>query len=367
VLVNLLQGKLIQSVNTDSLTGYFEFTKVNSGVYNLEFIAANYGHFVLNNVIVYPGKTTATADIYLNPMPEQILFINPANNVENVSVTFPIEIEFSTQMNQSAVESNFSTQPLVDGYFEWINSANQHKLIFRPSDQYETDRLYKILLNKNAKTIYGDTLSFSVSSQFKTESVKIISTLPENNATFISPQTEIYITFNSNMDREATESNINLPPATAGVFRWLNSKTVSFKPSGFLATNTEYEVNIYPGAADIYNTYFLTGKSVTFKTEPLTVVTSYPANGATFVSRSNPIVISFNTYMNQTKAEESFSLSPAIADWRFQWNDLTRFQFSGTTKLQANTKYTVTIDSTCEDYWNNKMLANFSFNFKTGE
>lgn len=367
VQVNLFQGKLIQSVNSDSLTGYFEIKNVDSGVYNLEFIANNFGRYVLNEVIVYAGKTTATADIYLKPLPEQILFINPADNVSNISVDFPIEIEFSSQMNQSSVEENFSLQPSVDGYFEWINSANQHKIIFRPTDQYATDQTYKIQLYKNAETIFGDTLAFSVSSLFTTESVKIVSTIPEDNATYISPQTEIYIAFNSRMDREATESKIVLSPETAGVFRWLDSRKVFFRPGGFLASNTEYEIIIFPGAADIYGSFFLTGHTIKFKTEPLTVISHYPSNGATSVNRSNPIVITFNTFINKTKAEGSFSINPSVEGWRFQWSDLTRFQYSGSTKLQANTKYTVTIDSTCSDYWDNKILSNFSFEFLTGE
>jgi hypothetical protein len=71
--------------------------------------------------------------------------------------------------------------------------------------------------------------------------------------------------------------------------------------------------------------------------------------------------------MNQTKAENSFSISPAMASWNFQWSDLTRFQYGGTTKLQAHTLYTVKIDSTCADYWNNEMPENFIFSFTTGE
>ena len=337
VQVNLFQGKLIQSVNSDSLTGYFEIKNINAGVYNLEFFAGNFGRYVLNEIIVYSGKVTATPDIYLKPLPEQILFINPADNVANISVNFPIEIEFNSQMNQSSVEENFSLQPPVDGNFEWINSANQHKIIFRPIDQYATNQIYQIQLYKNAKTIFGDTLSFSVSSEFSTESVKIVSTIPGNNATYISPQTEICISFNSTMDREATESKISLSPDTGGVFRWLDSRKVIFKPDGFLRSNTDYEIIVFPGAADIFGSFFLTGKSITFKTEPLTVVSNYPSYGATYVNRSNPIIITFNTYINQTNAEGSFSIVPAVDDWQFQWSDLTRFQYSGSTKLQANT------------------------------
>ena len=365
--INLYQGKLVQSVQSDSITGYFEILNIDAGVYNLEFVADNYGRYILNEVIVYPNKATATPDIYLNQFPEQILFVNPADNAANVPVTFPIEIEFSFQMNQSSVENNFAIQPVVNGYFEWINSANQHKMIFHPSDQYATNQSYTIQLNKNAETIYGDTLFFSVESHFTTENIKIISTIPEDNATYISPQTEIYISFNSKMDRESVESKIAMTPSTNGDFRWLDSKRVSFKPDGFLASNTEYEIIIFPGLMDIYGSLFLTGKSFTFKTEPLKVVSNYPSNGATYVNTSSPIVITFNTYMNQAAAESSFTITPEVDDWHFQWSDLTRFQFFGTTKLQTNTQYTVTIDSSCADYWNNKLLSEFSFNFMTGE
>jgi len=345
--INLLQGKLLQSAKADSATGYFEILSITAGVYNLEIVANNYGRLILNQVIVYPNKATATPEIYLKPLPEQIIYINPADNTKNVPLTFPVEIEFSFQMNQSSVENNFTIQPSVSGYFEWNNSAVQNKMIFHPSDQYATNQSYTIKLNRNAKTIYGDTLFFSVESNFTTEDVKIVSTIPEDNATYISPQSEIFISFNSKMDRESVENKIVMSPSTKGDFRWLDSKKVSFKPSEFLASNTEYEVLILPGLKDVYDSFFMDGKSFIFKTEPLKVVSNYPANGATYISTSSPIVLTFNTYMNQAATENSFSISPNIEGWDFQWSDLTRFQFMGTSKLQANTQYTVTIDSSC--------------------
>jgi len=365
--VDLFQGQLIQSVTADTLTGFFEMTEVLPGVYNMEFRAANYGRHILNEVIVYSGKTTATPDVYLRPMPGQILSITPANNATDISVIAAIEIDFAIPMNQTTVENNFSLQPTVSGSFSWINAAEQHNLFFTPTDQFKTKQTYTVRLNKNATTIFGDTLDFSLSSQFTTEAIKIVSSIPQDYATFVSPQIEIYLTFNSMMDRAATESKIALLPTTAGDFRWLNSRQLSFIPSGFLASNTEYEIRILPGAADIYGTYFWEGKAILFTTEPLKITSHFPANGATYVSRSSPIVITFNTYMDQAKAENSFSLSPATAGWNFQWSDLTRFQFGGTTKLQAHTLYTVKIDSTCADLWNNELPATYAFSFTTGE
>lgn len=368
--ISLIQGTVLQTITADSATGYFEIQNIDAGVYNLEFFAPNYGRYILNEVVVYANKVTATPDIFLKPLPEQILLINPADGATNIPLTSPFEIEFSVQMNQPSVQNNFFINPAVNGYFIWENTVEKSKMSFYPDDQYETNKNYTATLTRNATTIYGDTLSFDVESHFTTEGVKVLSTIPEDQATFISPQAAIYIYFNSKMNRESVENNLLLSSlidsVISGDFKWLDSKRICFEPGDMLASNTEYTVTVKNGAMDIFYSYLENEKTFSFRTEPLMIKSSYPANGATFVSRSTPIVISFNTYVNQAAVENSFSISPAAEGWYFQWSDLTRFQFMGTSKLQANTQYTVTIDVTCIDFWQNHLPVAYSFAFTTG-
>ena len=366
VQIDLLQGTLIQTAFTDS-SGYFELDSVAAGIYNLEFSSRNYGRQVLNEVTVYPGQITTIPNIHLKPFPEQITSFIPVNDEQNFPLTAPIEIQFSTLMDHSSVENNFSLIPDVNGRFVWEIISGNSKLSFHPDDQYRSNYSYVLMLTSGAKTSTGNSLAFDFISLFKTEGVKITTTIPEDDATFISPQSSIYVYFNSRMDRQSVEQNFSITPIKMGNFKWFDSRRVCFQPGTFLASNTEYIIKIGADAKDTYNNYLATEETFNFETEPLRITSSYPANGATSVSRSSPISVTFNTYVNQGTAQNAFSFAPAVEGWTFQWSDLSRFQYSGSTKLQPNTFYSVTIDTTCSDAWGNLLPTNYSFIFKTGD
>ncbi|MFZ5515844.1 MAG: Ig-like domain-containing protein [Candidatus Zhuqueibacterota bacterium] len=363
--VNLLQGKLIQTTQTDS-SGYFILTNVAVGVYNLEFSAEGFGRQFINEISVYSQRTTAIKDVYLKPFPEQVAGLNPADGTTSHPVSYPISIEFNTPMMHSSVEANFILDPEVSGYFRWEDSAEKSKVYFYPDEQFATNTTYQITLTTDANTIYGDTLSFELSASFKSEGIKITNTSPTDQATFISPATYVYIFFNSNMDRATFDENFSIVPAVDGVLHWHNLKQVSFYPYIPLASNTLYAVRIDGKANDVFGSQLTEVKTFAFRTEPLTVSTNYPENGATYVNRSASISISFNTFVNQEKTERAFRLTPAVEGGNFQWYDLSRFQYTGTAKMAALTTYTVTIDTTCTDAWGNSLDKNFSLTFTTG-
>ena len=365
--VDLKQGSILQTVYADSVTGIYEFSSVASGVYNLEFSANRFGRQVLNEVMILEGRVTTIRDIILRPLPEQIYFINPADGASGIAVNAAIEIQFTTLMDRATVENQFSIYPPTDGYFEWETNSSGNKLLFHPGDQYITNHSYTIALGNQAKTINGDTLAFDITSAFSTESLKLVSSIPENGATYISPEVIIYLSFNSKVDRRMAEDSIKFSPPLFGDFKWLDSRRLSFDPGAYLASNTQYTVENLDKLIDIYGSV-LTGKNaLSFETEPLRVIANFPANGATRISRNTSIVIGFNTAVNQASVERAFRMTPQPGNWYFQWTDLTRFQYMGSTQLQANTMYQITIqDSVCTDNWGNPLPAEFSIFFSTG-
>lgn len=363
--VFLIQGLETKTTFADS-TGYFEFDSVVAGIYHIKISATNFGAQIISNIIVYPGQTTAVPDVFLKPYPEQIYSTFPVDGAEHFPLTDPIQIDFSTLMDNKSVERSFYLFPTTPGRFQWEIISNRNRLFFFPNDQYVTNVNYLLIITTDARTIYGDSLSFDFQLTFKTEGLKITSTIPDDGATFISPQTYIYINFNSKMERESVENNFLVTPIKLGNFKWFDSKQLCFQPGSYFASNTIYKVSIFDGARDIYNTYFGSDKEFLFKTEPLLIISSHPVHGATQVSRSSPIILAFNTLVNQESVQNAFSVIPAIEGWSFQWNDLMRFQYSGTSRLMENTYYTVTIDTTCRDAWGNKLPKNFNCIFLTG-
>lgn len=363
--VALIQGNDTKTTITDSV-GYFEFNSVAAGIYTIKISARNFGNQTMNNLVVYPGQTTAVPEIFLKPYPEQLDSTFPVDGAENFPLTDPIQVNFSALMDHKSVEQNFYLFPTENGLFQWETSSGRSKLSFYPNDQYISNFNYLLVITTDARTIYGDSLSYDFQMIFKTEGLKITSTVPENEATFISPQSYIYINFNSKMDRDAAETNFIITPVKLGNFKWFDSKRLCFQPGSYLASNTVYTVSMLDGTRDIYNSYLQSDVIFIFQTEPLLINSNYPAHGASNVSRSSPIIISFNTLVQQESAQNAFSVVPAIDGWNFQWSDLTRFQVSGTSRLLENTYYTVTIDTTCLDAWGNKLPKNFNFIFRTG-
>lgn len=364
-VIELYQGRLIRTTACDS-SGFFSLDSLAAGIYNLEIFAQNYGRKVINQLAVHSGQTTTIPDVQLQPYPEQILSFIPVSGATNFPLTAPIQIQFATLMDHSSVERNFRLTPATQGHFNWqIVSGNSH-LSFFPDDQFQSKTVYTFLLTTEARTSSGKHLPFDFTGYFTTEGVRVTSTIPENDASFVSPQTDIFISFNSRMDRASVEQNFMIQPTKLGNFKWLDSRRFIFQPGSYLASNTRYIVIVGNEAKDVFGNFLQQQTATVFKTEPLRISYNFPENGATGVSRSGPIVIGFNTLVDQQSAQQAFTLSPAVEGWAFQWNDLTRFQYSGTARLQANTFYMVTIDTTCTDAWKNRLPSNYRFVFKTG-
>ena len=364
-IVELYQGRLIRTTACDS-SGFFALDSLSAGIYNLEIFAPNYGRQVITQLAVHPGQTTTIANVMLRPYPEQIWTFTPVNGALNFPLTAPIQIQFATLMDHHSVEQNFTLTPQTEGRFTWTLVSGNSQLSFFPEDQFRSQTVYTITISPEARTSDGKHLPFQFTSQFTTEGVTVTTTIPENEATFVSPQTDIFIGFNSRMDRASVEQNFAIQPTKIGNFQWLDSRRLIFRPGSFLASNTQYIVTIDREAKDTFGNFLQQVATINFSTEPLRISSHFPENGATGVSRSGPIIISFNTFVDQLATQQAFQLTPAIDGWEFQWSDLTQVQYSGTARLQANTFYMVTIDTTCTDAWKNPLPSNYSFVFKTG-
>ncbi len=364
-IIELYQGQLIRTTVCDS-SGFFALDSLAPGIYNLEIFAQRYGRQVINQLAVHPGQTTTIADVQLQPYPEQILSFIPVNGAKNFSLAASIQIQFATLMDHHSVERSFTLTPQTTGLFSWQIINGRSHLAFSPDDQYRSETAYTFGLTTEARTSDGKNLPFDFTSNFTTEGVRVITTIPENDASFVSPQTDIFINFNSRMDRSSVEQNFVIQPTKIGNFKWLDSRRFIFQPGSYLASSTRYTVLVGSEAKDIFGNFLQPQATIVFQTEPLRINYNFPENGSTGVSRSGPIVISFNTLVDQQSVQQAFTLSPSIDGWDFQWSDLTRFQYTGTTRLQANTFYMVTIDTTCSDAWRNRLPSNYSFVFKTG-
>jgi hypothetical protein len=103
------------------------------------------------------------------------------------------------------------------------------------------------------------------------------------------------------------------------------------------------------------------GTSNPDRTAP-TVVSTMPSNGATQVSRTNPISITFSEPMaTGSMIASTFSFNPAIGGTlSYTGNTAT---FTPSAPLLAGQPYTATVSTAAEDRAGNNMVAPFTWTF----
>ncbi len=101
---------------------------------------------------------------------------------------------------------------------------------------------------------------------------------PVDGSRNVALQQPILVAFNQPMDRQATESAVQITPATTVTYSWYSdNKTLSVQPTGgTLAPNTQYQVTIGAGAKTASGKPLTTAQTITFVTQPPPTTTTTP-------------------------------------------------------------------------------------------
>ena len=207
----------------------------------------------------------------------------------------------------------------------------------------------------------------------------LASTNPDTGAPGVATNTERYdVTFSEPMAvGSITSGSITISGGvTVGTPTASNSdKTFSFPISG-LAGSTEYTITFYDGPTDFAGNDLtpLPGDrtfttAATEDTTAPTISTRSPLDGATGVSISTTIAVTFSETMapatagsiTVVKTSDSSSVAGIVTT-----SDNTTFTFTPTSGLTNDTQYTVTVDAaTAEDGASNNLVANATWSFTT--
>ncbi|MGA9406155.1 MAG: Ig-like domain-containing protein, partial [Bacteroidota bacterium] len=132
-----------------------------------------------------------------------------------------------------------------------------------------------------------------------------------------------------------------------------------------------YTISIDSLVHDVYGDYLGQTLTFTFTPEPYFRVTdTYPFNNDTAISRLNPyITIRFNSMIDTTSAQSSFSISPSVGgnaniyygSWGLSWS------LPSGSMLASETKYTVTMSTSIKDVNGNVLSSPYSFSFTTAQ
>jgi len=193
----------------------------------------------------------------------------------------------------------------------------------------------------------------------------------------ISPANlSVYIDSNKATPVDGYTFTLPLTPTPAWSARFSDLVINSRFPQGYPILYSYYKVGqlytvtVDSAVHDIYGDYFGTSGSFSFTPEPnFRVTDTYPRNNDTAVSRSNQYIsIRFNSLIDSTSAQSSFTLSPPVAGANFYYGSWgLSWSLPSGSILAPQTKYTVTIGASIKDVYGNKPTAMYSFSFTTGQ
>ena len=214
---------------------------------------------------------------------------------------------------------------------------------------------------------------------------RIILVNPSSGQTGVSTSGTVAATFNEAMDPttlntttfslKITDTGVNIPGT---VTYTAATRIAEFKPTNPWPSGTSITATITTGAKDISgNALQLTAGSPgiwSFTTRddiPPTVSSTVPANGATNVTATAPITVTFSEPMDATTITSSTitlrvtSSGSAVAG-TVSYNAATRVAtFTPTSTLSAPVSYTATVSSTVKDVAGNAMGTDVVFSFTT--
>jgi hypothetical protein len=99
---------------------------------------------------------------------------------------------------------------------------------------------------------------------------------------------------------------------------------------------------------------------------PPSVVSSYPANGASGVPTNTQVRVAFSEAMNEASVEAAFSITPFAAG-EFDWFSDSLVYWKPDTLLAVQTSYTFAVDTTATDVAGNRLEPAGPFQFSTGD
>ena len=274
----------------------------------------------------------------------------------------------------------YVTDTLYNGvYYFWNLQPGTYVVKAKPDGYYPQEQTLEV---KNNEISYG-VFALSMMRQTPPEVIDYSPKVEITDSVLVS--TEVTVTFNWDMNEEATAAAFEVFPAVEGTVTFENdSRTLRFTPAKRFEPNTEYTITIGTGACHpdtTFDNHLKQPFSFKFRTSlrgSLAVVQTYPADGATNIPL-NPSFISIfdgklanvsNKYFKVYDANGT-DISPVARNVKLnaaapEPYGSARFELKAGT-LAPNSEYTMVIGAEVSDV--NGVLVNdpVTIKFTTGE
>ena len=332
---------------------------------------------------VWTFTTGAAAD---NTAPT-VSSTDPVANAQNVAFNKTLAVTFNESMNSTTINATTFTLTKLGAATSVAGTVTYSNLIanFNPDVNLDPNATYTALITTGAKDLAGNALAANHTWQFRTGAVAdttaptVISTDPVNNATGVSTNKIIAVTFSENMDATTIKTStftVTKPDTTAlaGTVNY-SGVTAQFTPAGVLASNATYTVRVTTGVKDLAGnalaaiyTFKFTTSAAPDATAP-TAVSTDPAADAVNIPINKTVAVTFSESMNSaTITTTSFTLKKKIDGSAVagvvSYSGLSAF-FNPNADLAANATYTATVTTAAKDLAGNALAANKVWDFTT--
>lgn len=324
-----------------------------------------------------------------------VISVTPVNGAAGVTVTDALNLTFSEPMDQVTINgstvtlTNSATLTLIPATVAY--SADTNTATLTPTSPLTFGTGYVVTVGVAAKDLAGNPLAATFTSTFTTATAPdvtpptVLSAVPSNGATNVAVLTPVTVTFSEAMNPATINtSTIMLRLTSNGVVISGSvsydgfSNTATFAPSaGTLAYGIGYTLSV-SGVADVAGNALAAPFSATFTTvaapdtNPPTVTTTSPLNGATGVAVGVSPTVTFSEAMDQTtingatvtlRNSGTLALIPATVSY----NAATMTaNLAPSASLSFSTSYTITVGTGAKDLAGNGLLADFTATFTTG-
>lgn len=238
-----------------------------------------------------------------------VLFTAPAHNSSAIGTNSSLTITFSEAIDPATVTNATIVLADTTGSVP-VNLTNisydaTNRIVTMTPGPLTGGHVYTAQVTTNVRDLAGNRVASPYTWSFTTTAgpdpaPTVTSTSPLDGATGVGTNASIAMTFSEPMDAASVEAAFSLNPPTPGTMTYFG-KTAVFRPTALLTASTTYTATLAASATDLAGTTmgaaktwsFTTGTDPDINTAP-TVTGTSPAHGATGVSRTADITVTFD-------------------------------------------------------------------------
>ena len=318
--------------------------------------------------------------------PPTAFFTSPAINGINVPVNQKITIIFNEAMDPATLNSATFTVSASGAAVKGTVVSIGKSATFTPDLKLAGKKQYTATIATGAKDLAGNALANNYVWSFTTGAAEdiiapsAISFNPANGAIDTPVNQKINVIFSEAMDPATITTATFRITKTSGAVALIGrieyiGNTATFAPNNNLANNTQYTITVTTGAKDLAGNALTTNYVKSFTTGAVAdtsspaVISTNPANGASFSSTGQNISVTFSKEMDPatittTNFNVIASSGGAIVTGTITYAGNTAI-FNPGSDLNSSSQYTVTITTGVKDLAGNALAVNYVWRFNT--